>query len=253
MKFKILLIGNGRLAFSIAHHLQSISIGFDWYKADEIGSYFSKKDERPEATLYLIAINESRLIELLNEFSNLNPNSLYCHFSASIDFSKFPKVIKKNSLILHPLQSFPNKINPIKLDSIFFTFQGSKLVYKKLNNLFLVLKINTIIIEIKNAKAYHLMAIFVSNMQIALMKIATDLAKENNIDEVLAKKMLIPLIESTIHNISNNSLIDSLSGPLKRGETKLIKEHILYLNNFNKEYSEIYQKLNNVMLEMLNK
>ena len=148
-KYKLYLIGNGNLANSLAAHFQEKKIDFSWFKSDEQKRYFVSNDELVETTLYLLAVNESNLKEIIQHFKGLNSKSLYCHFSASISLDVFPAILKKNAFILHPMQSFPSIRQIVPIKNCYFTFQGETMLFKQLDGFLHRLEIHSNISKIK--------------------------------------------------------------------------------------------------------
>lgn len=53
-------------------------------------------------------------------------------------------------------------------------------------------------------------------------------------------EILFPLVEQTFHNIKKYGWRKSLSGPLKRGETGLLKKHESLLSGIEKKSTNFY-------------
>lgn len=244
----IILIGNGNLAFNIAHFFHLNVISFKWFKSDEKGRYFSSEDEINEATFYFCAVNEPNLNALLNQFEHKNKNSYYGHFSGSIGLDVFPDKLKSNSFVFHPMQTFPNKEFHVNIEDCTFSFQGEKFILNHIKKIVLD-KLKIVSLSIKSAEAYHLMGVFASNFLPAIVSICSDLGKQNYLNEAEVKQLITPLMKQTLSNIESTNLLDALSGPLKRNATEVIEKHELYLSDFKESYSEIYRLFNQVLNE----
>ena len=140
------------------------------------------------------------------------------------------------------MYSFPNRKQVQDLSAIYFTFQGEEL--DKLKNKLLL---NLIPIQLKNAKLYHALGVIAGNFQNALYQILQDLAHENNLSEIDAKKLLLPLSQQTLSNIGKMDLKTALSGPAKRGEWDLINEQELEIRKNFPEYADLYHQLNQLI------
>ena len=243
---QLYLIGNGHVAVQFASFFKQYDIKFHWFKSNNHNRYFSTDDELNEPTIYLCAVNESKLIELLKQFSHKNENSYYGHLSGSLSRDIFPEMIKQNSFVLHPMQTFPNKTQNINLEESVFTFQGSEIIKPELESAFLQ-KIKMISLNMLKPEAYHLMGVFASNFLPPLMSVIQDLGKENGLTDEQSKELILPIMKQTLTNIENNSLINAQSGPLKRGANETVQKHEIFLKDFRLSYAELYQLFNEIM------
>ena len=248
---KLYLIGSGNLANSLAAHFKKYNIKFDWFETRKQGRYFESSDELSTPTLYLLAINESNLDNLCKKITNKNPNSLYCHFSASLGFDVFPKKLLKNAFILHPMQTFPSPDKVIDIANCYFTFQADSKLYMSVKTDLNSIGIHTLFLELKNRQAYHLIGVFASNFLIALLSICEQLGRVNNLSKEQVTKLVQPLINQTLSNSTSFDLKDALSGPLKRNENSVIKSHEIFLKEFDPNLFEIYTGLNKHLQKIL--
>jgi predicted short-subunit dehydrogenase-like oxidoreductase (DUF2520 family) len=245
----IKLIGYGNVATSFAAHLEKNKISFLHFDPKKEKRYFEENDEENDAFIYLLAINEQNLASVCQKFQGKNKKSIYVHFSASINREIFPENIRKNSVVLHPMQSFPNRNDIILLEDLAFTFQGEDSVYKELLKLFKKLNLTVIPLQLKSPEAYHLMGVISSNLMIALFSIAEQLGKMNGLNSDDTRELLLPLMKQSLKNLEKNSTFDALSGPLKRGAFDIIQKHEQFLESFSESYQDIYRLLNQELME----
>lgn len=85
-------------------------------------------------------------------------------------------------------------------------------------------------------KIVHLAAVFANNFTNFMYNISEVLLKKNK----LSFDILKPLILETAEKIQRNSPSDMQTGPAKRGDKKVISEHLKMLNDF-PEYKKIYR------------
>jgi predicted short-subunit dehydrogenase-like oxidoreductase (DUF2520 family) len=241
---KIILIGAGALGSSLHEHFVENKVEHSWFNKGIESKSFTKNNILEEKSLYLFAVQESKLENLLNMFSDNKYENYLVHFSASLDFSIFPENKASKNIILHPMYSFTKSKTHERLNSIYFTFQGSK---KDQDYISKILSLKTIYTSIKNAKLYHALGVFAGNFQNAIYQIVIDLAKENNLDEDDAKKLLLPLSIQTLNNIGEMDLNSALSGPAKRSEWEIIKNQENEIRLIDKDYADLYHILNKVI------
>ena len=65
-----------------------------------------------------------------------------------------------------------------------------------------------------------------------------------------AGKMLLPLFSNTAQNISAIGTVKSLTGPVSRGDTEIIKKHLAVLESMDEEYKVLYNGLARIALRI---
>ena len=83
----------------------------------------------------------------------------------------------------------------------------------------------------------HIAAVFVNNFVNHLYTIGNELCSEHQ----LPFTVLLPLIEETANKISSLTPREAQTGPAKRGDTKILNEHLKQLNS--PKQKEIYTLL----------
>ena len=120
---------------------------------------------------------------------------------------------------------------------------NNKKYEKKLFHLANSLSKNTIKISSEQRKIIHIAAVFASNFTNHMFTIADSLLADQKIDF----KLLIPLINQTIAKLNTNIAKDVQTGPAKRKDNKIIKDHLNNIsNNSNKE---LYRLITNSIIE----
>lgn len=104
-----------------------------------------------------------------------------------------------------------------------------------------------------DAKPYlHAAGVMASNNLVALLESATQIAEMGGLDKDEARRALLPLVQKSVTNISNSEkLPDALSGPVARGDSTTIAEHLKLLGQ-NEQLSILYKKLGEVLVRLLN-
>ena len=138
-----------------------------------------------------------------------------------------------------PLQTFINFQEDEELFSgITFLLEGDKVAVQLARRLAARLQAKVLEVQKQDKVYYHMAAIAAANFLIANLQFA-----EQQLQRTAGRpgvEILFPLIEQTFHNIKKYGWRKSLSGPLKRGETGLLKKHENLLSGIEKK---IYQLL----------
>lgn len=126
----------------------------------------------------------------------------------------------------------------------FITVEGSDKYINKIKELIENLGNKVKIISWENKSEYHLSAVMVSNHILALVDAAKDLLNKCGFNDNEAIEALYPLIINNINNIKLNGILNSLTGPIERGDVKTVINHMKCLNKSDTElYMLISQKL----------
>ena len=108
------------------------------------------------------------------------------------------------------------------------------------NQLFKIAKIlsnNVVKMNSKQRRKLHIAAVFACNFSNHMYSIANELLEKNDIDF----KILLPLIKKTITNLEKKKPKEVQTGPAKRNDKVIIREHIDTIKE--KEIKELYQKI----------
>jgi predicted short-subunit dehydrogenase-like oxidoreductase (DUF2520 family) len=132
---------------------------------------------------------------------------------------------------MHPLQTFTVQSTPADFNDIYFSLQGDQEVFVDLKNISNKLGGKTLKVSSEQKSNLHAAAVFASNYLITLLQAATETASTSGLSEQNVKEALLPLVQTTLNNAEGQALPEALSGPIKRGDVKTIKDHLALLNN----------------------
>ncbi len=187
-----------------------------------------------------------------NIFKNKKNNYLkdyyVFHFSGSkpLEVLNSARAAGAEIASIHPLKSFASIEEAIKsLPGTVFGITYSSIKSKKIAE-FLVKNLGGETIEVKNEKKplYHAAACVASNYLVTLMDYAVSIHKRIGIKPEDSLKGLISLAEGTINNIKKMGTKKSLTGPIARGDTGTIREHMVSFSKFfPKDYSDLYKTM----------
>ena len=147
-----------------------------------------------------------------------------------------------------------DKYNSYKdLPNAFITIEGHKEYQEKLKQLFLSLGNKVQIISKENKSLYHAAAVTVSNFILGLVNNSLTYLKDCGFSEELAMESLYPLIEFNLKNIKENGIMESLTGPVERGDLETITSHCKVLNQRDKKMYKLLSENILSIAEMKNK
>lgn len=249
MKFGF--IGAGKVGFSLGKYFVENGIQVVGYysrnhnSAKEAANFTETKQFLNlsklinESDAIIISTPDTEIQRVWSDIKELSiQNKLICHCSGLLSSEIFSDISKFGAYpySIHPMFAISDKYNSYKnLNEAFFTIEGHE---KYIDNLALMLSSfgNKVkIIDKKNKSLYHLASVVSSNMVLGLINNGINYLKQCGFEEQLAIEALYPLISNNISNIKNRGFIDSLTGPLERGDMTTIKSHCESISGLDRE------------------
>lgn len=173
-------------------------------------------------------------------------NAFAVHFSGSKPLKELDSARTAGAgvLSIHPLKSIasiPQAIKTLKDTEYGITYNtpGEGRLAKSIVK---ILGGHSIIVEDSKKPLYHAAACIASNYLVTLIDYAVYINEKIGIKPEDSIKGLLSLVEGTVKNIGKTGTKKSLTGPIARGDTGTIKDHIKNFNSlFNKEDTAVYR------------
>ena len=178
--------------------------------------------------IIFITTNDDEIEKVSREISNSVGDKIVIHCSGALTTDV---LTGKKVAAVHPMQSVPCVAKGIKsLPGSYFDIQCDDDVFQEAKKA--VHGIGGIPIRItKEQKVFnHIASCMTSGFSVALFTIALELYKDMEIDENKATEMLMPLLEENVHNIRSTGAINSLTGPIERGDIEIVRKHLKALD-----------------------
>lgn len=194
-----------------------------------------------DADLYIYAVSDDALESLVS--LNIAPQAMHVHTAGSVAMDIF-KGYKKHYGVLYPLQSL-SKDKTIDFQQVPLLLEASDEVVKQALDV-LAKEISGQVHHYNTEQRLkiHLAAVFANNFVNHLFHIASDIMESSDIDFNLLK----PLIKETIEKISHLSPAEAQTGPAKRNDQKIMKQHMEMLKDQPK-LQNLYRELSQMILE----
>ena len=194
-----------------------------------------------DADLYIYAVSDDALTSLVS--LNIAPQAMHVHTAGSVAMDIF-KGYKKHYGVLYPLQSL-SKDKAIDFQKVPLLLEASDAVTKQALNV-LAKEISGQVHHYNTEQRLkiHLAAVFANNFVNHLFHIASDIMESSDVDFNLLK----PLIKETVEKISHLSPAEAQTGPAKRNDQKIMKQHLEMLKDQPKLQS-LYRELSQMILE----
>lgn len=258
---KIGFIGAGKVGFSLGKYFKENKLTVTGYYSKNVDSanraaiftdsklYNNIANIIYESDIIFITTIDSEIINVWNEVKNMSiKNKIFCHCSGSLSSKIFSNISEKEAYgySIHPLLAISDKYNSYKrLKNAIFTIEGDCKYINFIENILISLGNKVKIISTDKKCLYHCSAVMVSNFVLGLINNGIEMLEQCGFSNSEAMEALYPLIEGNIKNIKENGLINSLTGPLERGDINTIKGHCHALNE-----KEIYLLLTKEILKI---
>ncbi len=194
-----------------------------------------------DADLYIYAVSDDALESLVS--LNIAPQAMHVHTAGSVAMDIF-KGYKKHYGVLYPLQSL-SKDKTVDFQQVPLLLEASDEVVKQALDV-LAKEISGQVHHYNTEQRLkiHLAAVFANNFVNHLFHIASDIMESSDIDFNLLK----PLIKETVEKISHLSPAEAQTGPAKRNDQKIMKQHMEMLKDQPK-LQNLYRELSQMILE----
>lgn len=239
---KVSIIGAGNVGTSLAVLLKRsgyrvVAVSSRTIKSCESFMRYVKQgricDSNAEAAklgeIVFITTNDDVIEEVCKEIAPVLSGKLVIHCSGALT-TDVMKAKGARKAAIHPMQAIPCVGKGVKsLPGSHFDVQCDDETFAFAKKL--VHDIGGIPVRIsREQKVFnHIASCMISNFSVALFTIALELYKDVGIDEAEAVDMLMPMFEENVRNIRNVGAIESLTGPIERGDINTIKKHLAAL------------------------
>ena len=164
---------------------------------------------------------------------SLNNESIVFHTSGSLSSEILQSLKAKNCKIgsLHPLISVSDWfLGAERFASSYFCVEGDGKAVETAEKIVADLGGKSFSIETEYKILYHASAVMASGHLVALIDAAVETLSECGLQKSEAKKILLPLIESTLGNLQIQETHEALTGTFARADTKTFEKHLKALN-----------------------
>ncbi|GAV23203.1 Rossmann-like and DUF2520 domain-containing protein [Carboxydothermus pertinax] len=210
-----------------------------------------------ESELIFITTTDREIAKVIREIAKL-PNltgKYFAHTSGSQCYKILSPIKEKGGITftMHPLQAVASQeMGRQVLPKAYFSLEGDPEGIKV--GAYLVRAIGAKVLYLKeNQKSlYHTGAVMASNYLVTLIDTALELLEISGINREEGFRALKPLIYGTLNNIEKYGTVKALTGPIARGDTVTIAQHLERLKEYPK-LMELYQVLGKHTVRMAKK
>jgi len=180
-------------------------------------------------------------------------NSLIFHFSGAKSSAVLHKAKSLNAICasLHPVKSFADfKVAINTFENTYCGIEGDDIACEILKKLIGQIGGHYFDVQSDRKLTYHAASVFACNYLNALQELSIQAFQYSGINRELAMKILEPIVNETSKNIFTLGTANSLTGPIARGDHKLVVEQYAATAEWNSDAAEIYRLLGKVSTDL---
>jgi predicted short-subunit dehydrogenase-like oxidoreductase (DUF2520 family) len=204
----------------------------------------------------LIATPDDEIALVAQELARLGEEqlagSVVLHTSGALDSEVLEAVRKRGAKVgsLHPLQSFSGVAVP-SLEGRIFTIEGETQAVRVARRIARALGGSPARIAGSKKLLYHAAAAMAAGHVLAVEEAATQLLVSLGMKRSEAVRGLLPLTRQVLENFERLGPRPAWTGPLSRGDYKIVRAHLHALQNSPREFALAYETLNRLAARVL--
>ena len=200
----------------------------------------TRLDLLPPADLLFITTHDDRIAQaaacLADSFAKANhqgqrhATALHCSGALSSDVLSPLARVGLRTGSMHPLVSISEPVQGAeRLRGAFFCVEGDAQAVRLARALVRDLEGHSFSIDGRDKALYHAAAVTASGHMVALFDIATEMLTRCGLTERRARAVLMPLVRSTLDNLSVQEPSRALTGTFARADIATVRAHLLAL------------------------
>jgi len=191
-------------------------------------AFSNKQDVADTAELVFITTPDDAVATVASQIQwHAGQSVIHCSGAASTDILEPARKSGANVGTFHPLQTLASAKQAIEnIPGSVFGIEAEEPLLSTLKEMAAALDGHSIELKATDKVAYHAAAVIACNYLVTLVKLATDLWQTFAIPPEQATRALLPLLRGTLHNIDTVGIPQCLTGPIARGDTGTIKQHL---------------------------
>lgn len=263
------IIGTGRLGGALALALENKRyeirqfVTRDRVKAERIASYLQKRPEildadelhKVSSDIVFITTQDSEIApvaERLAESLDSLPYVYHTSGAVSSDALRCLSDLGCEVASFHPLISLSDiETSSKNFKNAYICLEGDSRAVAIGTKIADDLEAHHFSINAADKTLYHASAVVACGHLVALLSTAVDMLSKCRIEKARAQEILLPLVQSTINNLSIQTPAEALTGPFARTDLETIKKHLQVLNQrATPEMIELYLLLGKTSLDL---
>ena len=253
MKLTVSIIGAGRLgtalALALASHGYSVQavVSRRLSQAQKARRLLGGKalalsksqlNQLPASALVLISTPDDVIGEVAGNLAKFQkgmpPGRTVLHVSGALSSEVLTPLAEVGFHVgsLHPLVSVSDSVSGVvSLRDAFYCLEGDDAAVHVARMLVRDLGARSFAIDSRHKALYHAAAVMASGHVVALFDIATEMLTRCGLNQATARRVLLPLLDSTVKNLSGSAPARALTGTFARGDLATVRRHLAALSS----------------------
>jgi len=204
----------------------------------------------------LIAIPDDEIAVVAQELARIGEEELrgrvVLHTSGAMDSRVLDAVREQGAIVgsMHPLQSFSGVAVP-SLEGRVFTIEGEPHAVRMARQIARSLGGSPVRIAGSKKILYHAAAAMAAGHVLAVEEAATQLLLSLGMRRSEAVRALLPLTRQVLENFETLGPHAAWTGPLSRGDFKVVRAHLEALQESPEEFAQAYETLSHLAARVL--
>jgi predicted short-subunit dehydrogenase-like oxidoreductase (DUF2520 family) len=204
----------------------------------------------------LIAVPDDQIAAVAQELAQICGEELrgkvVLHTSGAMDSSALDAVKQRGAKVgsMHPLQSFSGVAVP-PLEGTTFAIEGESQAVRVARHIVRAIGGSPIHIAGKKKTLYHAAAAMAAGHVLAVEEAATQMLVSLGMKRREAMRALLALTRQVLENFERLGPRVAWTGPLSRGDFKVVRAHSSALHDSPREFSQAYAALNRLAARVL--
>jgi len=182
--------------------------------------------------LVIVSTPDDQIASVVESLSGLQRTATVLHTSGALSSGVLTPLAKRgwNTGSIHPLVSVSDPlIGAAGFEAAFWCVEGSPKALQLGRRLIRDLKGRSFLISDKAKPLYHAAAVMASGNVVALFDVAIDMLSLCGLTRPESKRVLLPLLETTLSNLTKRTPAEALTGTMARGDIATVRRHLLSL------------------------
>lgn len=149
------------------------------------------------------------------------------HSSGALSSDELDALRRRGAAVasVHPLMTFVSRAIP-SLAGVPFALEGDAAAVQMARRIVHDLGATPFMIRKKDKAAYHAWGAFASPLIVAALVTAEQVARAAGLSASDARRKMLPIVRQTIENYAKLGPAGASSGPLVRGDTEIVSQHL---------------------------
>lgn len=240
----------------VAAHLRSAKKAAGLLDASTVPLAVKDIPQREPTAVVIIATPDDQIDSVVKQLEKLppKPNRFAIHTSGAISSSILAPLKSKNwhTGSLHPLISVSDPVAGSEaLPGAYWCVEGDLLASRLAREIVQDLDGHSFSIKAEDKSLYHAAAVMSSGNMVALFDVALEMLEHCGLPRKEARKIFLPLIQSTVANLARVDPSIALTGTFARADEATVARHLVALsvNDFS-ETRNLYRQLGRRSVEL---